>query len=469
MGKIELLNEPVFWTGTLEELKIQEFEGKQKITFKCEECNKPHTVSFYYAKKMKNFICNSCQRRRGTYLERSKKTCEERYGVSNYSSTEEGKRRQREINQKKYGVDYYFLTDDWKEKSVKTSKERYGVDNPAQAHYPQEVRNILFNKENFINFIEEHENKNTYKLSKELGIGNTTFRRYIDKYDLKHLYNWQGPGSQEELELQNFLKDLNLEFLKHSREIIPPYELDIFLPQKKIAIEFNGNYWHSTLKKPVDYHKIKSELCEEKGIRLIHIFEYEWFINKESLKSYLKNIFCRKIRPNLKNSFIKQISENEAKTFIQLNGVFNCNSSLNLGLFNSNNEILGVMSFSKNNLKDSYRLNNLAVKACYLPDLIYKNLLSYFENTYHPSEIITYCDRSKFTKSLYENLGFSLKEILPPKYVWVDQNKRVVDETYINALLKKNVQNLPEDEFMYTLNFKRIYDAGWFLFKKEYN
>lgn len=82
--------------------------------------------------------------------------------------------------------------------------------------------------------------------------------------------------SDKEKELRNFIESLGVESYYNVRDIIPPMELDIYIPNKKVAIEFNGTYWHGDIKKSKDYHYQKSKKCEEKGIRLIHIFEYEW-------------------------------------------------------------------------------------------------------------------------------------------------------------------------------------------------
>ena len=46
---------------------------------------------------------------------------------------------------------------------------------------------------------------------------------------------------------------------------------------KEIAVEFDGMYWHSEENKPQNYHLNKTNLCEAKGIQLVHIFEKnEW-------------------------------------------------------------------------------------------------------------------------------------------------------------------------------------------------
>lgn len=64
--------------------------------------------------------------------------------------------------------------------------------------------------------------------------------------------------------------------LENKRKAIYPFELDIYLPDLKIGIEYNGMRWHSIeLGTPKDYHLMKSLKCREKNIRLIHIYEFE--------------------------------------------------------------------------------------------------------------------------------------------------------------------------------------------------
>lgn len=64
-------------------------------------------------------------------------------------------------------------------------------------------------------------------------------------------------------------------------------ELDFYLPDEKLAIEFNGNYWHSIRFKDKNYHLRKTQLCQDLGISLIHIFEFEWLSSKEICKQII--------------------------------------------------------------------------------------------------------------------------------------------------------------------------------------
>jgi len=54
-----------------------------------------------------------------------------------------------------------------------------------------------------------------------------------------------------------------------------------------IAIEFNGLYWHGIDKKELGYHLMKTKLCEEAGVKLIHVWEDEWANSRDSIEAFL--------------------------------------------------------------------------------------------------------------------------------------------------------------------------------------
>ena len=81
------------------------------------------------------------------------------------------------------------------------------------------------------------------------------------------------------------------ELVRNSRNIISPLELDLYYPDKKIAVEFNGDYWHNESRVTSDYHYNKFKRCFDSGIILVSIFEHEWLSNKESIKDYLIDLF----------------------------------------------------------------------------------------------------------------------------------------------------------------------------------
>lgn len=101
--------------------------------------------------------------------------------------------------------------------------------------------------------------------------------------------------SKEEKELYDILNNYNIKIIQNNRNLIPPYELDFYIPNYNLAIEFNGIYWHS-IKVLTDkyYHQNKVQMCYNKGIRLLHIWEDEWIENSEDVKNkilyYIHNL-----------------------------------------------------------------------------------------------------------------------------------------------------------------------------------
>jgi hypothetical protein len=77
------------------------------------------------------------------------------------------------------------------------------------------------------------------------------------------------------------------------------FELDLLLPDLKLAIEYNGEYWHSEAnpdkfrgKTPLGYHKWKFDTCQKEGIRLAFVWESDW----KNYKTTISNALRRFIR-----------------------------------------------------------------------------------------------------------------------------------------------------------------------------
>ena len=92
-----------------------------------------------------------------------------------------------------------------------------------------------------------------------------------------------------EKEILNFIKPIyDGVIIENDRHILNGKELDIYLPELKIAFEFNGIYWHNEFNKEINYHQDKSLKCLQNGIQLIHIWEDDWNYKKDIIKDYMK-------------------------------------------------------------------------------------------------------------------------------------------------------------------------------------
>jgi hypothetical protein len=273
-----------------------------------------------------------------------------------------------------------------------------------------------------------------------------------------------------ENELKEYIKSLNIIFLENTKKIIPPLELDIYVPNKNIAIELNGLYWHSEIYKDNNYHLNKTNECELKNIKLIHIFEDEWINKKDIVKSRIKNILgltTNKIYGRKTN--IKEVPTKECKEFLINNHIQgNVNSSINIGLY-VDNILMSLMTFGS--LRKSMGVNSVSgnyelLRFCNKLDTTViggaDKLLKYFIKTYNPIKIISYADRRWSQGNLYEKLNFKFIHNSKPSYYYIVNNNREYRFKYRKDVLIKEGydENKSEHQIMKDRKIYRIYNCG---------
>lgn len=287
---------------------------------KCKECGKD--VKFEsFNKGYRLFCSNKCQVKSSYTKQLIKQSFLNKYGVENISQLDSIKDKKEKTFLDRYGIKCPFNSEEVKQKARDGCKKY----NPCKI---QKWTKVI--KNNFVN-----ECLNGGRLGKDIIplFNYDTFTSVKDRnlqfkckkcdYMFKSHLMWgiipqckrcNGLSKYED-ELIEYVKTLgNFEICKNIFNIIPYGELDIYLPQLKIAIEFNGIYWHSIYKKKKNYHLIKTKKCETLGIKLIHIFEDKWLNDMENIKTIIKNIIQNDI--TIENIII----ENECgKTMIDRN------------------------------------------------------------------------------------------------------------------------------------------------------
>jgi len=139
-------------------------------------------------------------------------------------------------------------------------------------------------------FLDDKKYIKIHKFQKFFGCSNSIV--YIQFKRLKIKYNKSSGYSQKEKDVVNFISTFyKKDIIENIKGIINnKYELDIYLPDINLAIEYNGEHWHcckndkNFLKNKYRHHK-KTIMCHDKNIELIHI--YENFYEKETLE-YIK-------------------------------------------------------------------------------------------------------------------------------------------------------------------------------------
>lgn len=244
--------------------------------------------------------------------------------------------------------------------------------------------------------------------------------------------------SKGEYDLSCFIENLGFDIIRNDRSIISPYELDIVIPEKKIAIEYCGLYWHSELMgKDKNYHLNKLDKCNKNGYRLITIFEDEWLYNKEVLKSkisYALGKFVGDCSIYARMCIIKNIGNKEKAEFLnkyhlQGNDVGNF---LSLGAY-FGDYLIGVITFAKPSISKGYRniekdiieLNRFCVHKDYIIPGLFSKMLTYFDRYFDYNKIFSFADLRWYVGDSYIKSGFKLLNRTKPNYWYVKNNKRI--------------------------------------------
>ena len=277
--------------------------------------------------------------------------------------------------------------------------------------------------------------------------------------------------SKAEDEIINILKDFCPQ--RHNRTLLEGKEIDIYLHNLKLGIEYNGLRWHSEeFGKDHRYHLDKLNECNEQGIRLIQIFEDEWLNHREICESKLKQICGLNTNPKIygRKCEIHEITDkNEAYEFLDKNHIQGRTGfTVGLGTY-YNNELVGVMTFKKE--KEGYwDLNRFATDINHQCVGIGGKLFKHFTRNYSFIEIKSFADRrwtTDPTNNLYTKLGFAFDSFVPPSYWYYNPKISKIERFHKFGFRKQHLHKqyglpltMTEREMTETLGYTRIWDCG---------
>ena len=245
-------------------------------------------------------------------------------------------------------------------------------------------------------------------------------------------------------------------------------ELDIYIPGKKLAIEFDGLYWHSEkCGKGRYYHLNKTLACERRGVRLIHVFEDEWLEKRELVKDRIRTIISGgETRIYARKCEVREVGAREAGDFLDANHLQGSDhSSIRYGLY-FEDELVSVMTFGKPRFNKNYDYELIRFASRLGIQVIggASKLLSHFKKR-HSGSIISYADRRYSTGGLYRALGFEKISESRPNYWWVGQGTRLSRYQCQKRNLPKVLgdafdESMSESENMAANGFCRMFDCG---------
>jgi len=419
------------------------------------------------------------------------------YGVTNPMHLPENVLKIRNTFKQKYDVDWITQSEDIKQKIRDSMISKYGVDNYSKSEESKNLMKERYKKIMF-NRIEDYFKSNDLTVD-----GNIEYYYQNEKTPLSFICNkcktkyqkcWNDiqswwccrrcnpfSNSSYEIELYNYLSKYISNIIKNPKILKNPItdrflEVDLYCPDLNVAIEIDGLYWHSSEHQLNDnYHLMKTEISNNQGIQLIHIFEDEWCYKKEIVLSRISNLLhlSNLKRIHARQCIIKPVEFSQKKKFLDTNHIQgNDVSCVNLGLF-YNNMLVSLMTFSKGSIakghvkQDGYFELSRFCNLCFhkIPGAASK-LLSYFIKNYEWINIFSYADRRWSQGNVYYKLGFQLASAVAPNYWYMNKNnlmKRIHRFTFRKSNLKKMNsydELLSEKDIMSKEGYVWIYDCG---------
>lgn len=484
-------------------LRPKSIYAKQKVKFICSACHNECMKTFGFLTK--EFICGNCKNRRTQLSDDVRKKIETtnylKYGTKSPTQNKEIQAKQEKTTLAHLGVRRPFMSGTVREKYKQTCIEKYGIENTSslestRAAVIATVRekygvDNVFQKEDFL---ERHAYMQVDEMNKKLAVLNM---EYMGKNDNTIMFKCKSCGKIAEFSTAHFYRLLNsmdssfcpycsrivmprasfaekdiLSYIKsiytgqvieNERNILTGQELDIYLPEKKLAFEYDGLYWHNELNKSNDYHIGKTDACEKIGIQLIHIFEDEWLYKQDIVKSRIDTLLGISKRIYARKCTIAEVPSKVAEQFLTINHLQGpVNSRYRYGLY-YNSELVSLMTFGKSRFANEFELHRFCNKLGTTVVGGASRLFKYFlKMNSDIKEIISFADRRWSIGKLYERLGFKLVDKTVPSYYYIIDGIR---HNRIEFQKHKLVQSgfdptKTEHEIMLERKIYRIYDCG---------
>lgn len=402
--------------------------------------------------------------------EKTKQTNMQKYGAEHVFSSDTIKDKIQNTNNKKYGVNYPLQSEEIRNKSVNTCLQKYNSTTYIQSDEYKAKTLHIFKQQHDVNNVILSRTKNTLHCkcnicNNEFDINYQTFKSRVHSHVQEcTICNPIALASVEECALVNYIKSFySGEIRENDRTILNGKELDIYIPERKLAFEFDGLYWHNELYKDSTYHVNKTNLCEQQGIQLIHVFEDEWLHKTDIVKSRIKSLFGISAKIYARKCYIANITTQQEKDFLNANHIQGyCVSSIKYGLY-YNDELVAVMTFGKSRfMRDEYELLRYASKLNTNVIGGPSKLFTHFLRNTHIEKIISYADRRWSRGNMYSKLGFTEVNAGTPSYFYViDSLRHNRLEFQKHKLVAEGADpNKTEHEIMLDKHIYRIYDCG---------
>lgn len=287
-------------------------------------------------------------------------------------------------------------------------------------------------------------------------------------------------SSAAEKEIASILENLGEEIVRNHRKLLKGSELDIYLPKRNMAVEYNGLYWHSMDKNGMhkNYHRDKWLACKNEGVQLVQIWEDDWKFKREIvLRTLLHKVGVLEkavellpelgltVHPRVfaRKTVVEKVSLQETRAFFEKNHLQGfASGSHYLGLKGKNGELVACMVLKK---ESGNTLNIIRYATDRTVVGGFTKLLVYAERNLPVDKFVTFSDHCISDGGLYENNGFVVDKELRPDYSYVVRARREHKFGYRLERFKRDPdlkweEGMTESELASLNKISRLYDAG---------
>lgn len=251
----------------------------------------------------------------------------------------------------------------------------------------------------------------------------------------------------------------------NARDVIAPYELDIYLPHHKIAIEYCGLYWHSEdIRTDKLYHLRKHNLCADQGIKLIQIFEDEWRHKSDVVKARIKHMLLTSTRIYARNTVCEPLEREEASAFLEATHVQGVGTFKYAYGLKHNGSLVAVMTFGRPNRSknggNQYQWELVRFSSVGSVVGGASKLFRRFVRDHQPTTVLSFSDKRWGDGNLYRQIGFEWRGSTPVNYWYVDFGKCKRIHRYSLRKTDQDDRTKTETQLRREQGWTRIWDCG---------
>lgn len=253
-------------------------------------------------------------------------------------------------------------------------------------------------------YLESFDHKPTYaEVLRSLGVSSQSIGRSVRKFGLTNLVAVHRSSSTGEDEVYELMSTYADDIIRNDRALLEGHELDLYCPSLKLAVEFNGEYWHSVERLGSSYHRIKSDMCAKAGVRLIHVFEWEWNDRRDACESIIVNAMHASDKVGARECDVVVPSKSEVDGFLEANTTYmpeHYDRALALMLDDDIVAVMTVMeSFGVMEVVDYAVLNGMSISGGV------SRLLMHLIESSDCNKVVVRCDIAKFTGASFMSMG----------------------------------------------------------------